>query len=61
MENLTKQNSTFEEWSKRFIEVLRENGWLNPEAELINMECRRDLYDEGETPESAYEEELIGD
>lgn len=61
MKELTKENATFEEWTDRFIEILGENGWVNPELERTNMECRRELYDEGETPESAYQEELVGD
>ncbi len=61
MEKLTKENATFEEWSKRFIEILRENKWINPESEVTNMECRRYLYDNGESPEFAYQEESIPD
>jgi hypothetical protein len=61
MKKLTKENSTFEEWTNQFINVLKKDGWINPEGERTNMECRHYLYDDGETPEFAYQEESMGD
>ena len=56
---LTKDNVTFDVWTRGFINVLYGEGWINPMAEEGNMECRRDYYEDGLTPYEAYQQELI--